>query len=346
MKSAKQKLFGLLAALGMAALVLDTQTALQCAIEAIDLCIKVLIPSLFPFFICSNILISSISTGFKITRPLCRLLKIPYGAEAILVVGLLGGYPAGAQAIAASCASGSLAPSTGRRMLAFCSNAGPAFFFGIGMQVLKDLRLCALCWIIHICSAFIVALLTPGKTDMRNISIRSTPISLTQALHKGIRTMATVCGWILLMQIIMGFLNQWVLWILPEIARDIICGILELSTGCCNLIGNDSIGISVVLLSTYTAFGGICVWLQTLSVTECCVDLGLYLPGKITQTAISVILAWVIQSYFDSSLPIWIPAICTIWIITYALFIIKRKIAVEIQEKVLYNQSKATGGII
>ena len=348
--TAKQKIMGLFGALSMAALILDAQTALGSAKEAINLCITVLIPSLFTFFICSNLLTASASGSLQIAKPLCRLMRIPSGSESILAVGLFGGYPAGAQAVATSCRTGRIDSAAGKRMLAFCSNAGPAFFFGIGMQIFHNVWLCLLCWLIHIISAFAVALMTPGKAVDTQGSSQSAPITLTQAMQNALRAMAAVCGWVVVMRTFLGLLDRWILWMLPNVARSMVGGFLELTSGCCALIGSNNIGAAFILFSAYTAFGGLCVWLQTMSVVSDQADCGAYLPGKVTQMCICVLLAWIIQSFLPPedrcALPLWIAAACVLWCAVYIIFSAKRKIAVEINGNMVYNQVKATGGIL
>lgn len=349
MSTVKQRFVGFIATLSMAALILDAQTALDSAKEAIDLCISVLIPSLFPFFICSYLLTSAASGGLRIMKPLCLLLRIPSGSEAILAVGLLGGYPAGAQAIATACSTGALDRNCGRRMLAFCNNAGPAFFFGIGMQIFRDVRICLICWLIHISGALLVGILTPGDHHSPHLPIEATPITLTLALQKALRTMAAVCGWVVIMRIFMGLLEHWLLWRLSPAVGSILCGILELSSGCCSLIENSDIGVAFILFSAYTAFGGICVWLQTLSVTANHIHIAAYLPGKITHTAISILFAWPLQFFLGEQIrcivPVWILLPCILWCVYYSFFFVKRKIPVEITGNMVYNQANASGGL-
>ncbi len=349
MSTAKHRLIGFIAASAMAALILDAQTALDSAKEAIDLCITVLIPSLFPFFICSYFLTSAASGGLRIMKPLCCLLRIPSGAEAILAVGLLGGYPAGAQAVATACSAGILDKDCGERLLAFCSNAGPAFFFGIGMQVFRDVKICLICWLTHIFSAFLVGIITPGRCPSSHSRISPTPITLTLALQKALRTMASVCGWVVIMRIFMGLAEHWILWRLSPAFCAILCGFLELSGGCCSLIENSDIGLAFILFSAYTAFGGICVWLQTLSVTANHIHVTSYLPGKITHTAISILLAWTLQFFLGGRIrcivPFWILLLCILWCVYYSFFFTKRKIPVEITGNMVYNQANASGGL-
>ena len=82
-------------------LILDAGTAAEGMRSGITLCLRTVIPSLFPFFVCSMVLNGSL-TGqpFHALRPLSRFCRIPRGSEALLLTGLLGGYPVGAQAVA------------------------------------------------------------------------------------------------------------------------------------------------------------------------------------------------------------------------------------------------------
>ena len=123
---------GIVAALALLLLILDSRTALQGAREGLDLCFRSVVPSLFPFLVLTGMLTSSVS-GLKLVflRPLGRWMGIPQGAEGIFLTGILGGYPAGAQSVHQAYKAGQLTKEDARRMMAFCNNAGPAFLFGI-----------------------------------------------------------------------------------------------------------------------------------------------------------------------------------------------------------------------
>ncbi len=289
-----------LTAVGMAVLILDTKTAISGASEGILLCIQTVIPSLFPFFLLSILLTASL-TGHRLPflTPIAGLLRIPAGAESLLAVGLFGGYPVGAQCIAQSCRNGSLSASDGRRMLAFCSNAGPAFLFGIGARLFPSMWLCWLLWGIHIAAAWLVGLMTPGGGAEPVRLPDARPITLPQAMKQSLGIMAVVCGWVILFRTLIAFAQRWFLWLLPEAARLVLCGVLELANGACGLLEEESVGLRFLLFSVFLGFGGLCVTLQTFSVTDHSgVDTALYLPGKITQAAISLLLAAAAQFCF------------------------------------------------
>ncbi len=290
MKQTSRWLTAVLAALGMAALILDTKTALEAGTQGVKLCIWTLIPSLFPFFLISTLLTSAL-VGFRLPflAPLGRLLRIPKGAESLVIVGLLGGYPSGAQTIAQACGSGYLQQKDARRMLAFCSNAGSSFLFGIGARLFPEIWICWLLWAIHILSAWIVAVMTPGGSrDTASVQAQA-PVSPTKALKSSIEVMALVCGWVILFRVLLSFSRRWFLWLLPEPAQLLICGLTEMANGCTALMSVDKLGLRMTLCSVFLGFGGLCVALQTRSVTAGC-DARLYLPGKITQAALSYLL--------------------------------------------------------
>ena len=89
----KKKLYFLFSAGGMLALILDGQTALLGAAEGLELCIRVVIPSLFPFLFLSTLLTGALwGNGSKFLVPAGRLMGIPAGAESLLIAGFLGPF--------------------------------------------------------------------------------------------------------------------------------------------------------------------------------------------------------------------------------------------------------------
>ncbi len=281
---------GIFAAFGLMLLILDSRTALTGAQEAVELCISVVIPSLFPFFVLSGMLVGAISgSKFRILRPLEGLLGIPQGSGGLFLTGLLGGYPTGAQAVAQAWKDGQLSWDDGRRMLAFCSNAGPSFLFGILGRSFSHIGFVWLLWGIHILSALLVGALLPRSAATFRKTAPTVNISLPTALRRAVVTTGYVCGWIVLFRVILAFLTRWCLWLVGKDGQVAIFGMLELTNGCCSLNMIDSESLRMMIASGILSFGGICIAMQTVSVTGE-LGLGWYLPGKILQTSISLAL--------------------------------------------------------
>lgn len=285
---------GIGASVGMLILILDGKTAMEGAQTGVDLCLKTVVPSLFPFFLLSILLTSSFSgTSLPLLRPLGRLCGIPKGAESILLSGFLGGYPVGAQSIAAAYKHGQLSKLDAERMLAFCNNAGPAFLFGMVASMFPRKWMAWALWGIHIVSAVLVSMILPANfSDPAKMS-NTTEITLSKALHSSIAVMAAVCGWVVLFRVLISFLKRWLLWLLPIELQVAVTGLLELSNGCCELLCISDVSLRFLAASGILAFGGACVTMQTISVTSG-LSLRNYLLGKVLQTVFSIVLSCIL----------------------------------------------------
>lgn len=273
----------------MLLLILKPNIAIAGAKDGIDLCIKTVIPSLFPYFVLSALLTNAM-TGIHapIFAPLGRLCGIPQGSEILLLTGLLGGYPVGAQAVTQAWRNGQLSTQDARRMLGFCSNAGPAFFFGILTIQFQSRLIVVILWMIHTLSAILVGALLPGRNRAKILLPPADEIGISGAVRRSVGVTATVCAWIVLFRIILAFLGA----LLPMNAA--ANGLLELANGCCDLWRIDNITARFLTASVMLAFGGVCVCMQTVSATSG-LGLGMYLPGKLLQSAFSAALSLLIS---------------------------------------------------
>lgn len=309
-------------------LILDARTALRGAQDGIQLCLMTVVPSLFPFFVLTALLTSALSgtnTGFL--RPLGKLCKMPQGAESVLLIGLVGGYPTGAQSVTQLYRSGRLTKEQAQRLLGFCSNAGPAFIFGICGSLFPETWMVWALWLVHILSAIVTGALLKGDVNCRVQPMHLLPQTLPQALDQALKSTGRVCGWILLFRILIAILNKWVFWSIEPAWKTAIAGLLELTNGCCQLSRIESVGARFVFASVFLSFGGICVLLQTASVVR---DLGTaaYLRGKLLQTAISVLVSlltqWLLFSehYKIPCAPV-IMGFITLFALLVAVFLVK-----------------------
>ena len=278
----------------MLLLILDADTARTAATAGIELCIKVIFPSLFPFFVITGYLNNAL-LGLQIpcSKILRKLLLFPEGCEALLVVGLIGGYPVGAQLVADAYNQKLISKRTSGILLGYCSNAGPAFVFGVAGSLFSSLRIPVYLWMIHLLAALVTGSLLPRPKEVTHIRFEADVCSLSQSVRKSMPICGCVCAWIIIFKIIIKYLDKFLLKTAQPICYTIIMGLLELSNGCLLLHSLDDECLRFVIVSVLLASGGICVTLQTMSVTEN-TGLGLYIPGKIIQAGISLILSLII----------------------------------------------------
>lgn len=288
--TAYKKITGVLAAAGITVLILDSKTAMSGAAAGLDLCIKTVVPSLFPFLFLCAVLTNTLWGSKTIAlNQLCRKLGIPSGAESILISASLGGYPAGAQVIGTAYKEGKLSKSDAEHLLTFCSNAGPAFLFGMTSTLFPNKSAAVSLWCIQILASFLTAI--TGKHRSENTArLSAVSISLSAVLAQTVRTMSTICGWVMLFRILSVFLEKWILFYFPNEIQIITAGILELSNGCCALNGIENVSLRFILCSCFLSFGGLCVLMQTVSVIDK-LSLYAYLKGKRYQTFFSFVLS-------------------------------------------------------
>lgn len=315
------------ASAGMLALILDSRAALSGAAQGIELCMKTVIPSLFPFLFLSGIFSAAFSgTNGALFRLLGKVFSFPAHTEYLVIPAFLGGYPVGAQCVFQAYQAGLVEKKQAERMLAFCSNAGPSFIFGILSSCFQRKALIFLIWGIQILSAWTAARLFSfdnGKTgDETKLSAASFGI------ETAIQAMLKICGWVILFRILISFLDRWFLWMAAAPLRVAIIGLLELSNGCCsmNLILRED--VRFLVCSFLLAFGGTCVAYQTASVCHG-LGLGYYFMGKLAQGCTAVFLAAAI--YYKR----WLLLVLWMIIVFFTSKYLKK--TVEIPSPVVYN---------
>ena len=291
----KQRLLpGILAAVGMLVLILDSEGALSGAAEGLELCIRTVIPSLFPFFLLSGILVRE-WTGhpLPLLRPVGQLLGMPEGTEALIITGFLGGYPVGAKAVADAWRSGALTQRDANRLLTFCCNAGPAFLFGIVAPMFMSPSAGWILWGIHILSAFMTGLFFREDPSSTGTMQPNEKPNLSETLNSALFVTAQVCGWVILFRILTVFARRWFLWLFPDWMEIAFTGLLELTNGCLSLSSVNSEQMRFLLCSAMLSWGGLCVGMQTASVAKG-LELTDYFMGKTFQTGFSLLFSGIL----------------------------------------------------
>lgn len=305
MEHKRSGFYGAIAAAGLLVLIFDSQLALESARSGLELCTKTVIPSLFPFFVLSILLTNSLKDCvFYPVQAFARVLGIPAAAASVLIPSILGGYPVGAKCIGDLYVQNQIRKEEAERMLAFCSNAGPSFLFGMLSAFFPERKMVWILWFIHLFSAFLTAAAIPyGKSAQREEQpekiVPQKPIILSAAT-----SMALVCCWVILFRIIIAFLNNWFLWILPRWTQVFLMGILEIINGCCELLQIPDVGLRFILCACMLSFGGLCVVFQTATVTKG-LSIGSYIKGKIMQTVFSLLLSCAVVTEYGLLLTVF-----------------------------------------
>lgn len=324
MKKCNTHIYVLAYVLCAVVLILQTQTTISAIREAIMLCIETVIPSLLPFI------------------ALTLLFGPKISIRNVSVLAFLAGYPVGAQTVCNAYRYGTVRKEDAERMLSYINNAGPAFIFGIAGSLFSNKFIPWIIWGIQILSALCVKAIFCGVKPIRSIAKENKMLSVREIAVNSVQTMGCICFWIIVFRVIIRFLEMWVLFRLSPVAQICVKGLLELTNGCLDAknIGMES--IRFILITTLVASGGLCVTLQTLSLTGD-VRPYLYFLGKLLQTILSFIFSYLIQQItFEDKAYIspYILAVIAVSSIFSVLIIKKRKFTMEKPRRILYNQEK------
>lgn len=311
--------------IAMVCLILDSQCAASASAQAVKQCLSTVVPSLFPLFVVSSFAVPMLA---EIRMPwLSKFCNLPQGAESIFVLGLLGGFPMGAQCISQT----NFPKKDAQRMLGFCNNCGPAFLFGILGCCFENRIAPLILMLIQAMTALLIAHLWPGKSQQVSC-LHMKHVTLSQAVQRAIRSMVTVCAWIILGNVILAFGKRWLFPFLPDLMCVVLSGMLELTNGCFLLPNIASENVRFILAAGFICFGGLCVILQihamvsslSLSIIPC-------ICQKFFQAILGVSSAALYIRFGLPSLPL-----------LFCLIVLSKK-AVENAAYLLYNNSNKGG---
>lgn len=275
MKKIRTALPALALAAAFAALLRFPDEVSAAVTDGLRLSASVLIPSLFPFFICVNLTSALGLTGFlaRFFAPIMRRIFHVSGAGcAAVLCGAVGGYPSGAQCVASLYRADHLSRAEAEYLLLFCNNAGPAFLFGaVGAVLGIGMRSCLLLWGIHLTAALMIGLLNRPKEAPEATPMSAQKANMSGAVVDAVRNagqaVLQITMFVAAFSVLARLLTMAAAHLLPEGACTILTGMLELSGGIAALAGLTlSLQWKLTLASLFLGFGGLCVWMQTKAV--------------------------------------------------------------------------------
>jgi sporulation integral membrane protein YlbJ len=144
-------------------LIMFSDTAVKSASNGIQLWLGVVFPSLFPFFVVSEILNKTrfINAIGVLWEPIMRpLFNVPGCGSFALAMGITSGYPVGAKITAGMREQNLLTKTESERLLSFTNNSGPLFIVGaVAVGMFKMPELGVLLLVCHMLASITVGIL-------------------------------------------------------------------------------------------------------------------------------------------------------------------------------------------
>lgn len=275
--------------------------AMNSAKEGLYSWFNILLPSLFPFLVLSDLVISLGIIDFfgKLLGSLMKpIFNVPGQGAFPFLMTLVSGYPVGAKLTSSLRTKKIITKTEADRLISFTSTSGPLFIIGavaVGMLGNNDIGLLML--LPHYLGALTVGLLfrfyrankylpnhyhksplsRSSKTFNSQPSINGLGNIISKSVQDSMNSIILIGGFIIIYSVIIDFLlilkpvNQLNLlfshWLnIPvEVLEGFISGLIELTTGCKKISSSDIILIHKILIINFLiAWGGLSIQSQAL----------------------------------------------------------------------------------
>jgi sporulation integral membrane protein YlbJ len=325
---------GVVVFLAVIGLVMYPSETSSAAKDGLMICFNVILPSLFPFFVLSTLLVELGFAGYigrlleKVMRP---LFNVSGSCSVAFALGFIGGYPTGAKTAIAVYEKGLCTKTEAERLLSFCNNSGPAFILGVvGAGIFSSSKAGILLYLAHAAASVIVGIIfrfygREHSTDTRHPTMQIETVRLTSSFTKSISSSFTsvlnICAFVLFFAITIRLL--FLFGIIPavasffgtitrsfggspKLAELLLTGIIEISSGVWTL--RDAAGSmrdQLVMAAFMLGWAGISVHCQVLSfIGESGLSTRTYIIGKLLHGFISAALTYLLSGLFSFEVPV------------------------------------------
>ena len=302
------------------ALVLWPEQAMEAMRDGLKLCGNVILPSLFPFFVLSSLVVElgmSRNLGRLLEPVMAPLFRVNGSCAAALALGFVGGYPVGARTAIEIYENGQCSRTEAERMLAVCNNSGPAFILGVvGAGVFGSGKAGLLLYLVHLLASLLVGVLfrfyRPGdrpqtrKNRGPQFQAASFPKAFTSSIIGALHSTLNICAFILFFTVflrilayagILSTLARLLSSLLTPLGMDqtwaerLLTGLVEVSSGVSSLT-NGTLSGRLSMAAFMLGWAGVSVHCQVLAFLG---DSGLsvrtYVLGKLLHGGLSAALA-------------------------------------------------------
>lgn len=297
-------------------LVLFSSNNLSAARNGLELWANSVIPSLFPFFVATELLSHTPFlhiVGKYVNKFMKPLFNIRGEGAFAFLMGIISGYPVGAKIACNLRSSNVCTKEECERLLAFTNNSGPLFIIGtVGIGMFGNSTIGVLLLITHVLACISVGIVfrfwksssessqhllnnSSKYLQNNNVSLSNLGEVIGKSISNSISTILNIGGFIVIFSVIISILkNSNVLFILnpifeflhipTKIGESFLLGIVEITNGIFAIsnIPQKKLSINIVLSAFLLGCGGISILLQVWSITSK-TDLSIkpYIIGKI-----------------------------------------------------------------
>lgn len=273
--------FGLFALFCLILILKNTEIAIEYMHRGLLLCAKTVIPSLFPFMVLSELIVSG-GIGERlfqrITRPLQFLFGIPAAGGRAVLLGMLCGFPIGARCAIGALERGELSRTEAERVICLSSLPSSAFLISaVGVSLWGNRRFGLALYACVLVSNAIVGILfhaiSPKQAHLSPAVASIAPPQgvrlFTDAVRSSTKSILLICAYVVFFSALVGTLGITLGSLhLPSHLTTLLFCVFEMSGGMsqASALGNVT---QAALLSAFAAgWSGLSVHCQLISLCD------------------------------------------------------------------------------
>ena len=317
--SAGQAVFCLMSTFCLVLILRNAEAAIEYMGRGLILCATTVIPSLFPFMVLSELLVSS-GAGEAFGRLFSRMMRKIFslsgaGASAVFL-GSMCGFPVGARTAVALLDKNAISKAECEHLLTFVNNPSSAFLVtAVGISLYGNRKLGITLYGVVLGCGLLVGLLSrfllrKGKKSVEHPHFPSGlhiggVETFTGAISSATTGMLTVCAYVIFFSAVTGALSCAVGTNSPasELGYTLFCGLLEMTGGIGQAATLSNRGLGLVLTAAFAGWSGISVHCQIIAL---CSGRGIsfkpYLLAKAVQGGLCALVTVVILQWNPSLL--------------------------------------------
>lgn len=328
LKLSKNQIITIFITLFIILFIINLNTCMQSTFTGLNLVIKAILPTIFPFSVICNLIIhyDGISFYSNILGPIiCKPLKLSNCSSFPIVASLLCGYPLGCKYCCDLYELGYISKEEYLRLLNIASNASPIFLIGsVGAAMLGNIKYGFILLLGNYLAPLIIGFFTKKNTHEFNNSNEyplktdgsyTFGIIIKTSIENAINTTLQVGAFVIIFSIIIGIIKnnsliniifnnvERLLSLSPNSLYGIFLGSIEYTNGCKILTSiSSSIIFKLSAISFICSFSGLSIIGQISSFTgKFNVSLKKYSFIKFIQGIISFIITFIFSSIFIST---------------------------------------------
>lgn len=282
-------------------LVAMKQSAYNGAVRGMYVCVSVILPTVFPFAVASDIFAESglcSAVGRAAPKFIKKLFCLSDTGFGILILGLFGGFPTGADTASKMYKCGVITRSEAERLICVSNNPSVAYSFMLGAMITSSLAGGAMLWITVIISSILYSLVIRVKdySELTGDSYGSFS-DLSLSIRKASLSTVCICGTVIFFSALGELISS-----LPvePVLHGILLSFVELTSGLDFLLntGGDT-RLIFSLTAGLLSFSGLSVMMQVkAAIRDSDIGITKYFFGKILQGIFSFALSYLCFEHF------------------------------------------------